>query len=70
MDHLHDMHSYAREHLKLPSDRMRTRYDRLATYVGYHEDDNVALSPDSHDGEIVRTPILLGGPVQGSNPDK
>jgi hypothetical protein len=27
VDHLHDIHNYARQHLKLASDRMKTRYD-------------------------------------------
>jgi hypothetical protein len=30
VDHLHDIHDYARRHLKLASDRMKTRYDKLA----------------------------------------
>jgi hypothetical protein len=37
VDHLHDIHNYARQHLKLVSDRMETRYNRLANCVGYHE---------------------------------
>jgi hypothetical protein len=44
MDHLHDIHNYARQHLKLASDRMkRTHYDRLANFAGYHEGDKVWL---------------------------
>jgi hypothetical protein len=27
VDHLHDFHNYASQHLKLASDRMKTRYD-------------------------------------------
>jgi hypothetical protein len=42
-DHLHDIHIYAREHLKLASDRMKTRYDKLANSTGFHEDDRVWL---------------------------
>jgi predicted small metal-binding protein len=30
VDHLHDTHNYARQHLKLASERMKTLYDRLA----------------------------------------
>jgi hypothetical protein len=29
-DHLHDIHNYVRQHLKLASDWMKTRYDKLA----------------------------------------
>jgi hypothetical protein len=34
VDHLY-ISSYAHEHLKLASDRMKTRYDSLANYAGY-----------------------------------
>jgi hypothetical protein len=36
VDHLHDIHNYGRQHLKLASDWMKTRYDRLANCAGYH----------------------------------
>jgi hypothetical protein len=39
VDHLHDIHSYVRQHLKLAIDLMKTRYDRLASCVGYYEGD-------------------------------
>jgi transposase InsO family protein len=32
--HLHDIHDYARQHLKMASDRMKTRYDKLANSAG------------------------------------
>jgi hypothetical protein len=41
VDHLHDIHNYARQHLKLASDRMKTRQDKLANSAGYHEGDRV-----------------------------
>jgi hypothetical protein len=41
VDHLHDIHNYARQHLKLACDRMEARYDRLANFAGYHENDKV-----------------------------
>jgi hypothetical protein len=41
--HIHDIHDYARQHLKLASDRMKTRYDKLANSAGYHEGDRVWL---------------------------
>jgi hypothetical protein len=37
VDHLHDIHNYDRQHLKLASDRMKTRYDKLANSAGYQE---------------------------------
>jgi hypothetical protein len=43
VDHLHDIHNYARQHLKLASDRMKTRYDKLANSAGYQEGDRVWL---------------------------
>jgi transposase InsO family protein len=41
VDRLHNIHNYARKHLKLASDRMKTRYDRAANCAGYHEGDNM-----------------------------
>jgi hypothetical protein len=43
VDHLHDIHQYARQHLKLASDRMKTRYDKLANSAGYQEGNMVWL---------------------------
>jgi hypothetical protein len=36
MDNLHGIHHYAGQQLKLASDRMKTRYDKLANSAGYH----------------------------------
>jgi hypothetical protein len=41
MGHLHDIHNYARQHLKLASDHMKTCYDRLVNGAGYHEGNRV-----------------------------
>jgi hypothetical protein len=41
MDHLHNIHNYARQHLKLASDRMKTRIDKLANTAGYHKGNRV-----------------------------
>jgi hypothetical protein len=41
VDHLYDIDSYARQHLKLASDWMKTLYDKLANFAGYHEGDRV-----------------------------
>jgi len=39
---LHDTH-FARQHLKVASDRIKTRYDRLANSAGFQEGDRVWL---------------------------
>jgi hypothetical protein len=41
--HIHDIHDYARQHLKIASDRMKTQYDKLANSAGYHEGNRVWL---------------------------
>jgi hypothetical protein len=43
VDHLQNIHHYARQHLNLASDRMKTRYDKLTNSAGYHEGDRVWL---------------------------
>jgi hypothetical protein len=44
MDHLHDTHSSARQHLKLASDRMKSRrHECLAKSAGYKEAKNLWL---------------------------
>jgi hypothetical protein len=35
VNHLRNIHNYARQHLKLANDRMKTHYDVLANCVGY-----------------------------------
>jgi hypothetical protein len=40
---LHDIHHFARQHLRVASDRMKARYDRLANSAGYQEGDSVAV---------------------------
>jgi hypothetical protein len=39
VDHLHNIPNYVRRHLKLSSDWMKTRYDKLANCAGYYEGD-------------------------------
>jgi hypothetical protein len=71
VDHLLNIQNYARQHLKLASGRMKTRYNRLANCAGYHEcDKSVALSSNPHEGEIAQAPNLMGRPIQGSHLDK
>jgi hypothetical protein len=48
VDRLHIIHNYARQHLKLASDRMKTRYKRAAYCSGYHEGDNMWLYRPTH----------------------
>jgi hypothetical protein len=42
MDNLHDIHIHDRQQMKLASEGMKTRYDRLANCAGYHEGDQPA----------------------------
>jgi hypothetical protein len=51
VDHLHDIHNYAWQHLKLASDRIKTRYDKLANSAGYHEGDRVWLYRPTRKGK-------------------
>jgi hypothetical protein len=48
VDHLHNIHNYARQHLKLASNQMKTRYDKLANSTGYQEGDRVWLYRPTH----------------------
>jgi hypothetical protein len=41
VDHLHDIHNYVRQHLKLANEGMKTRYVRLANCARYHEGESV-----------------------------
>jgi hypothetical protein len=43
VDQLYDIDNYARQNLKLASDRMKTRYDKLANSAGYQEGNRVWL---------------------------
>jgi hypothetical protein len=33
-DHLHDIHNYGHQHLKVASDWLKTQYDKLANFAG------------------------------------
>jgi thymidylate synthase len=48
VDHLNGIHNYARQHLKMASDWMKTRYDKLANSAGYQESDRVWLYHPTH----------------------
>jgi hypothetical protein len=43
VERLHDTHHYARRHLRVASDRIKVRYDRLANSAGFQEGDIVWL---------------------------
>jgi hypothetical protein len=67
--HIHDIHHYARQQLKMASDRMKTRYDKLANSAGYHEGDGVAVPSKTHERKVSKTPTSMGRPVQHNHPD-
>jgi hypothetical protein len=48
VDHLHDIHNYASQHLKLANDQMKIHYDKLANCAGYHEGNRVWLYHPTH----------------------
>ncbi|PNF29641.1 hypothetical protein B7P43_G16387 [Cryptotermes secundus] len=65
VDHLHDIHNYARQHLKLASDRMKTRYDKLANSAGYDEGDRVWLyRPTRRKGKSPKLQASWEGPYK------
>jgi hypothetical protein len=70
VDHLHDIQDYAQKDLKLASDRLKTRYDELASSAGYHEGgQGVALSYNFHEREIAQSSIIMGRPIQNNHPN-
>jgi hypothetical protein len=65
VDHLHDIHNYARQHLKLASDRVKDRYDKLAKGAGYHEGDRVWLyHPTRTNGKSLNLQHSREGPYK------
>jgi hypothetical protein len=68
VDHLHDIHNYARQHLKLASDRMKTRYDRRANCAGYHKGDKMWLyRPTRAKGNSPNLQLSCEGPYEVVN---
>jgi hypothetical protein len=68
VDHLHDIHHYARQNLKLASDRMKTRYDKLANFAGYQEGDRVWLyRPTRTKGKSPKLQFSWEGPCKVVN---
>jgi hypothetical protein len=65
VDHLHDIHNYGRQHLKLDSDRIKTRYNRPANYAGYIEDDDMRLfGPTSNKVKSAKLHSQWEGPYR------
>jgi hypothetical protein len=65
VDHLRDIHNYSRQHLKLVSDRMKTRYDELANFTGYQEGDRLWLyGPNRTNGKSPKLQSSWEGPFK------
>jgi hypothetical protein len=65
VDHLRDIHNYARQHLRLASNRMKTRYDKLANCTGYQEGDKVWLyRPTRNKGRSPKLQSSWEGPYK------
>jgi hypothetical protein len=69
VERLHDTHHYARRHLRVASDRMKARSDRLANSAGFQEDDSLAAPPDPDQRKVTKAAVGMGRPVQGHRPD-
>jgi hypothetical protein len=67
VERLHDTHHYARRHLRVASDRMKARYDRLANSAGFREGDRVPPEPDQR--KVTEAAVGMGRPVQDHHPD-
>jgi len=51
VERLHDIHYFARQHLKVASDRMKTRYDQLANSAGFQVGDRCGCTSVLQEGE-------------------
>jgi hypothetical protein len=69
VDHLHDIHDYAWQHLKLASDRMKTQYDKLTNSASFHEGDGVALLFNPHEREVGQASFSMGRPIKNNHPN-
>jgi len=60
---LRDTHHFARQHLKVASDRMKAHYDQLANLVGFQEGDRVWLyRPIQKRGKFPKLQTCWEGP--------
>jgi hypothetical protein len=65
VERLHDTHNYARRHLRVASDRMKARYDRLANSAGFQESDRVWLyRPTRRSGRSPELQSAWQGPYK------
>jgi hypothetical protein len=65
VDHLRDIHNYARQHLRLASNRMKTLYDKLSNCAGYQESDRVWLyRPTRSKGRAAKLQSSWEGPYK------
>jgi hypothetical protein len=63
VERLHDIHQFARQHLKVANDRMKARYDRVANSARYEEGDRVWLyRPTRKKGKIPKLQTCWEGP--------
>jgi hypothetical protein len=61
---LHDTHHYARWHLRVASDRMKARYDRLANSAGFQEGDVWLYLPTQTRGRSPKLQSAWEGPYK------
>jgi hypothetical protein len=63
--HLQDIYNFARQHLKLASDQMKSCYDRLTNCAGYHKCDRVWLHrPTRTKGKLPKLQSSWKGPYK------
>jgi hypothetical protein len=63
VERLHYIHHFARQHLKVASDRMNVRYDQLANSAGFQEGDRVWLyRPTRKRGKSPKLQACWEGP--------
>jgi hypothetical protein len=60
VEQLHDIHHFARQHLKVASNRMKARYEQLAYLANFQEGDSMAAPPYP---QVTQAGGVLGGPV-------
>ena len=63
VERLHNIHHFARQHLRIASDRMKARYDQLANSAGYQEGNSVWLyHPTRKRGKSPKLQTCWEGP--------
>jgi len=69
VEHLHEIHHVARQHLEVASNRMKACYDQLANLAGFQEGNIVAVLPHLKDKKIKHAADVLGRPLH-HHPDR